>query len=118
MILPLSIARWSQDNHKTIPSAALFLGFSTFNLSGVINVSLFWIIRRGRLLFTPPEETSKSEIELVPPSPGSAMSPDTANDNQGLQPIGMVPLDDLGERPRSPTSGLPANTLASIIDDI
>ncbi|KAH9978636.1 hypothetical protein BGW80DRAFT_1455405 [Lactifluus volemus] len=67
MVLPLSVARWSLGTRNTLPSLALFFGICTFSLSGVINVSMFWIIRRGRLLFIPPEETSKSEMELTPP---------------------------------------------------
>ncbi|KAH9978595.1 hypothetical protein BGW80DRAFT_1279883 [Lactifluus volemus] len=75
MVLPLSIARWSvPDGHKPVPSVALFFGFTTFCLSGVVNVSMFWIIRQGRLLFAPPQETFGSEIGLqVTPSPSSAI---------------------------------------------
>jgi hypothetical protein len=85
MVLPLSIARWSAGDHKPVPSVALFIGFATFSLSGVVNVSMFWIIRRGRLLFAPSEETLGQALEpeiglQVTPRPNSVISSNTAND--------------------------------------
>jgi hypothetical protein len=109
MVLPLSVARWSLGTRNTLPSLALFFGICTFSLSGVINVSMFWIIRRGRLLFIPPEETSKSEMELTP----SVSPPKSANVNQSLQPHGVTP----GELPRITIYEGSANTLASATID-
>jgi hypothetical protein len=105
-----------------VPSAALFFGFSTFSLSGVVNVFLFWIIRRGRLLFSrPPTESSISEIELTPPGLGLMIPPDMANDTQNQQPNVAVPSDGVREESQNPTSEPedPSNTLAPItLDDI
>jgi hypothetical protein len=69
MVIPLSISRWLQFNHKSVPSAAVFLGEIMFNLSGAVNVLLFLIVRPHLLLFTPPEEfvDSEPEVELANP---------------------------------------------------
>jgi hypothetical protein len=57
VILPLSAARWLLLSHKNLPSAAFFFGLSTYNLSGAVNVLLFFIIRPQLLLFSPPQVT-------------------------------------------------------------
>jgi hypothetical protein len=104
MVLPLSVARWSLGTRNAVPSLALFFGICTFSLSGVINVSMFWIIRRGRLLFTPPEQ-----IELTP----SVLPPNTADVNQSLRPDGIAP----GELPRITIYEESANTLVPMTID-
>jgi hypothetical protein len=116
MVLPLSIARWlSVGNHKPVSSVALFIGFTTFNLSGVVNVSTFWIIRPGRLLFAPSKETFGSEIGLQDTtSPSSAISSKTANDNPQPDASGVVPGDP--SELTSAGSGEAANTRALPID--
>jgi len=65
MVIPLSISRWLQFSHKSVPSAYLFLGGIMFNLSGAINVLLFLIVRPHLLLFTPPEERCEPSVELA-----------------------------------------------------
>jgi hypothetical protein len=65
MVIPLSISRWLQFNHKSVPSAAVFLGEIMFNLSGAVNVLLFLIVRPHLLLFTPPVEIVEPEVELA-----------------------------------------------------
>ncbi|KAI0254076.1 hypothetical protein BJV78DRAFT_105369 [Lactifluus subvellereus] len=61
IVLPISVARWFQFSRRKIPSAAMFFGLSTFNLSGAVNVFLFLIIRPRLLLFSPPQETVEPE---------------------------------------------------------
>ena len=73
MVIPLSTSRWLQFSHKSVPSAALFLGDIMFNLSGAANVLLFLTVRPHLLLFTPPEELGQPEIELANPSTSSAI---------------------------------------------
>ncbi|KAI9445897.1 hypothetical protein H4582DRAFT_1868838 [Lactarius indigo] len=63
VVIPLSVTRWLQFNHKSVPSAATFFGDIMFNLSGAINVLLFLIVRPHLLLFAPPEELSESSAE-------------------------------------------------------
>jgi hypothetical protein len=69
MVIPLSISRWLQFNHKSVPSAVVFLSEIMFNLSGAVNVLLFLIVRPHLLLFTPPEELVdwEPEVELANP---------------------------------------------------
>ena len=67
MIIPLSVSRWLQFNHKSVPSAAVFLSEIMFSLSGAVNVLLFLIVRPHLLLFTPPEELVEPEIGLAGP---------------------------------------------------
>jgi len=85
-VLPLSIARWSQYNHKGVPSesVALFFGLTLFNLSGAIDVLLFLIIRPQLLLFAPPEHTARPEVQL------SHLDTDPL--------VGMGPMGDLEEQ--------------------
>ena len=67
MVIPLSVSRWLQFNHKSVPSAAVFFGEIMFNLSGAVNVLLFLIVRPHLLLFTPPAEPIEPEIGLAEP---------------------------------------------------
>ncbi|KAF8274450.1 hypothetical protein EI94DRAFT_1782365 [Lactarius quietus] len=97
MVLPLSITRWLQfkNKHKHVASAATFFSVSVFNLSGAINVLLFLIVRPRLLLFFPPEENSELDAAgLGQPATGSALFPNTPNDNQSPQPTGMGLADD------------------------
>jgi len=68
VIIPLSISRWLEFRHKSVPSAAVFSGQILFSLSGILNVLLFLIVRPHLLLFTPPEELVGPELELANPS--------------------------------------------------
>lgn len=61
VVLPISVARWIQVSRREIPSAAMFFGLSTLNLSGAVNVFLFLTIRSQLLLFSPPQETVEPE---------------------------------------------------------
>jgi hypothetical protein len=76
MVIPLSISRWLQFNHKSVPSAAVFFGEIMFNLSGAANVLLFLIVRPHLLLFTPPEALVEPEVELANPRTSSSLSSD------------------------------------------
>ena len=92
MVLPLSIARWS--NSEKVPSAATFFAVSMFNLSGAINVLLFLIVRPRLLLFPHPDEFKGHEdVKLGRPT-GSAIFPDTPEYSQSPQPTRMAPMDD------------------------
>jgi len=73
IVIPLSISRWLQFDHKTVPPAAIFFGQIMFNLSGAVNVLLFLIVRPHLLLFTPPEKLVEPEVELANPSTGPAL---------------------------------------------
>jgi len=73
MVIPLSISRWLQFNHKSVPSAAVFFSDIIFSLSGAVNVLLFLIVRPHLLLFTPPEKLVKPEVELANSSTGPAL---------------------------------------------
>ncbi|KAF8267854.1 hypothetical protein EI94DRAFT_1579640 [Lactarius quietus] len=92
MVLPLSVARWSQfnDNHKKVTSAATFFGVSVFNLSGAINVLLFLVVRPRLLLFSPPNEFSgPNGVKPYHPATNSAVFADTPRYNESPQPAGM-----------------------------
>jgi hypothetical protein len=71
VVLPLTIARWSHEYQNDIPSAALFFGQFTLNLSGAINVLLFIIIRPQLLFFTP----FRNPAELETQTSGQKMGP-------------------------------------------
>jgi len=95
MVLPLSIARWSQFNNEKVTSAATFFGVSVYNLSGAINVLLFLIVRPHLLLFFPPEESREPEAaELGQPATGSAIFTDMPKYHHSPQPTGMGLVDD------------------------
>jgi len=63
VILPLSVARWLDVNHKHVPSAAFFIGQFMFNLSGATNVLLFLIIRPQLLLFLHPRKAAEPDAQ-------------------------------------------------------
>ncbi|KAH9978624.1 hypothetical protein BGW80DRAFT_1165386 [Lactifluus volemus] len=73
VVLPLSVARWSQSPHRHVPSAASFFACMLWNLSGAINVTVFLLVRPQLLLFTPPEVLLEPEIELAPATINSAI---------------------------------------------
>ncbi|KAH8998216.1 hypothetical protein EDB86DRAFT_820456 [Lactarius hatsudake] len=83
MVIPLSVSRWLQFSHKSVPSAATFSGLIMFNLSGAINVLLFLIVRPRLLLFTPPEELGESKVEFS----SSAIFHDMVEHDQSPQPL-------------------------------
>jgi hypothetical protein len=93
VVLPLSVARWLQFQHKSVPSAATFFGSSMFGLSGTINVCLFLLVRPQLLLFTPPEEPVEPERQLARPGMNLAMLPVVTYDHS-LQQIGIGLEDD------------------------
>ena len=67
MVVPLSVSRWLQFNHKSVPLAVVFLSEIMFSLSGAVNVLLFMIVRPHLLLFTPPAEPVEPEVGLAEP---------------------------------------------------
>jgi len=82
VVLPLSIARWSQFSGRDVPSAATFFGVAMYNLSGAINVFLLLTVRPQLLLLIRPDldELGEPEIELAPQNPQStddAIFPET-----------------------------------------
>ena len=87
VVLPVSIARWSSFNHKSVSSAATFFAVSMHDLSGAINVFLFLVVRPQLLLFTPPEETIEHEMDLARHGMSSAMLPDTAGNSATLSRV-------------------------------
>ena len=98
MILPLSIVRWS--NQKDVSSAATMFTSSMLDLSGVINVLIFLIVRPQLLLFSPPR--SEPEVEVGDSSTTeSAIFPDT---DHSPQPTG---IEDAGEKVISPIISRP-----------
>jgi hypothetical protein len=98
MVLPVTAARWSAFQHKSVPSAATFFGASMFSLSGAINVSLFMLVRPRLLLFNPPEEPSRVRVELGHSgSTSSAMILGGSKYNINHLPTST---DDMGERAR------------------
>ena len=115
LVLPTSIARWSEFNHKEVPLAASFFADFVFSLSGAVNVLLFLTIRPQLLLFSNPEEFVELEaVELSHPTFGSAMS---------LQSTGMRLVNDGGGRAWNPSVGSNSVALSRIdssprIDDI
>ncbi|KAH9978629.1 hypothetical protein BGW80DRAFT_687058 [Lactifluus volemus] len=98
LILPLSVARWSQFSHHHVPSAATFFCLSIFQLSGAANVILLLTVRPRILLFTPPlNSTEKSKSEL-----GRPCAPSLA---QFERPTEMRCVDDLEDGSWKSTSG-------------
>jgi len=73
VVLPVSVARWSQFSGKNVPSAATFFGVSMHNLSGAVNVFLLLTVRPQLLLLIrpDPDELGEPEIELAPQNPRS-----------------------------------------------
>ncbi|KAI0254073.1 hypothetical protein BJV78DRAFT_1388661 [Lactifluus subvellereus] len=119
VVLPLSIARWSQFSHKSVSSAATFFGVSMYNLSGAINVFLFLAVRPQLLLFTPPEETIEPEIELARNSMSSAILPDTAAYNHSPQVTGRELVDNSEKQSRnSATLSRVSSRARSVNNDI
>jgi hypothetical protein len=82
-ILPTTIARWLQFNHKKVSSATILLCVCVFDLSGATNVLLFLIIRPQLLLFTPPEDYRGPEAEIG--RSNNEISNDTENYNHSLR---------------------------------
>jgi len=98
VVLPISVARWTQIHHPHIPSAAMLFGQSMLNLSGAINVVLFLIIRPKLLLFTPPEMPTELEIQTSHLRMGPAILPDTVQDERSPETTRVGIVDELGER--------------------
>ena len=92
VVIPLSVSRWLLFSHKNVPSAATFFGIIMFNLSGAINVLLFLIVRPQLLLFTPPEEPVKPEVELA--NLDHANYPDIVEYDHSPQTVEAVLMDD------------------------
>ena len=84
VVLPLSIARWTQINHPDIPSAAMLFGQAMLSLSGAITVVLFLIIRPKLLLFAPPEMPTELETQMSHLKTGPEMSRDTVQHEEGV----------------------------------
>ena len=97
LVLPTSIARWSEFDHKEVPLAASFFADFVFSLSGAVNVLLFLTIRPQLLLFSNPEEFVEPEaVELGHSTSGSVIC---------LQSTGMGLVDDGGGKAWNPSAG-------------
>jgi len=94
VVLPLSITRWSHKNEHDIPSAALFFGQSTFNLSGAVNVLLFLIIRPQLLHFAPPENPAELEAQTFHLSMNTRPLPGTIQCELGPEKKGMKLVEE------------------------
>jgi len=97
VVLPVSIARWSQFSGRDVPSAATFFGVSMHNLSGAVNVFLLLTVRPQLLLLIrpDPDELGEPEIGLAPQNPQStndAISPEMANSQHS--PVTTTALAD------------------------
>ena len=84
VVLPVSIARWSQFSGRDVPSAATFFGVSMHNLSGAVNVFLLLTARPQLLLLIrpDPDELGEPEIGLAPQYPqgtNDAIFPEMTN---------------------------------------
>jgi len=82
VVLPVSVARWSQCSGRDVPSGATSFGVSTHNLSGAVNVFLLLTVRPQLLLLIrpDPDELGVPEIDLAPQNPRStdnAILPET-----------------------------------------
>ncbi len=102
IVLPLTVARWLLFSYHYVSPAAMFFAISMFNLSGAINVLLFLIFRRERLLFPCPKRLPEPQpvIELEPQAQdiGQALLDDATNFQNSPEPTSM----ELGdEDPRS-----------------
>jgi hypothetical protein len=89
IILPLTIARWTQFSHHHVSSAATFFASSIFHLSGAANVLLFLVIRPELLLFPRPSQlqVDEQEIELaLQEDTGAAKLSDTAKFQHSPEP--------------------------------
>jgi len=69
VVLPVSVARWSQFSGRRVPSAATFFGVSMHDLSGAVNVFLLLTVRPQLLLIRPdpdPDNLGEPESKLAP----------------------------------------------------
>ena len=116
LILPTTIARWSEFNHKNVSSAAVLFCLCVFYLSGVTNVLLFLIIRPQLLLFTPPEDYREPEgtVDIVQPT--TEISTD-AEKNRISRTTGTDTVDDGEWEPPVVGNGVTV-TLSRIESDI
>jgi hypothetical protein len=83
VVLPLTIARCVQFAHHDVSSAVIFFTVSIFNLSGVVNVLLFLIVRPRLLLLPRLKELDGQKIQSTPTRQGTgpAISPTRRNSN-------------------------------------
>jgi hypothetical protein len=116
IVLPLTVARWLLFSHHHVPSAATFFAFSTFHLSGAINVLLFLITRPELLLFPRPEELGGQEIQLTPAPQGTgpASFSSTSKFQHSPEPT-SVALGDEGPRDSATPSHLNSRRIS---DDV
>jgi len=99
IVLPVSVARWSQFTHHNVPSAVTFFTDPIFSLSGVINVILFLVLRPELLLFPRPEELVKEDMEIASQNTGPVIrSNTTAFQHSPEQSVGDEGFGD-GARP-------------------
>ncbi len=85
IVLPLTVARWLLFSHHYVSPAATFFGISMFNLSGAINVLLFLIFRRERLLFPRPKELPRPQLVIEPEPQAQDIRPAILDDAENLQ---------------------------------
>jgi len=98
VLLPLFIPRWLVFSHHHVPSAAVFFGDAMFNLSGVIDVLLFLIIRPQLLLFPRPKELDRQEIQLNFQGTGPASFSDVEKFQHSSEPTSATLMVDEGSR--------------------
>ena len=84
------------------------------NLSGVIDVLLFLIVRPHLLLFPRPENLAEPDIELAPQGTSSAISPDIAKFQHSLEPTSAAPVGE-GSRNNAAQFGVGSRR---ILDDV
>jgi len=95
LVLPVSIARWSQFSGRNVPSAATFFGVSMHDLSGAVNVFLLLTVRPQLLLLIRPDPDELGEPGQAPQNPQStndAISPEMANSQHS--PVTTTALAD------------------------
>jgi hypothetical protein len=102
VVLPLSVARWSLDNHKDVPSAAFFFGQFMLNLSGAINVLLFLTIRPQLLLFAPPHKATEPDAQIPHLNTGPVIILRAVQCEHAPGMTGR-PVDNMEKRPRNVT---------------
>jgi hypothetical protein len=107
LVLPFSVVRWSEYDHKHVSSAASFFVMSMYNLSGAVNVLLLVIFRPYLLLLTRPE--FRVSVRAGPETEGTAALAGTSKTLENPSIHSGTPLRPLTARvfvlePRPPPS--------------
>jgi hypothetical protein len=94
----LHIPRWLRFSHHNVSSAAVSPGNTMFNLSGVIDVLLFLIVRPQLFLFPRPEKLAELDMELVRQGSGSPILSDIAKFQHNPELTWAAPMVNEGSR--------------------